>query len=142
MIAAVLDTNVVLSSQRSTSVESPNAEILARWEAGEFDWLFTDDLLEEYAEKLAEHGITEPTMTRLLGRLIRGGVLVRIEFFHLRHYPVDPDDTVFLLTALNGHASHLVTYDSDLQDVAVFYPEFIACKPLVFLAELRAAQQA
>lgn len=140
MIAAVLDTNVVLSSQRSTSPVSPNAEIIERWKAGEFAWLFTDDLLEEYAEKLTEHGIADQTMQKLLGRLILAGVQVRIEFFHLRHYPVDPDDTVFLLTALNGNASHLVTYDSDLEDVAVFYPEFLTCKPLEFLADLRAAQ--
>lgn len=47
MIAAVLDTNVVLSSQRSTSQGSPNMEIIRRWKAREFDWLFTDDVLEE-----------------------------------------------------------------------------------------------
>jgi hypothetical protein len=47
MIAAVLDTNVVLSSQRSPSPVSPNVEIVERWKASEFAWLFTDDLLEE-----------------------------------------------------------------------------------------------
>lgn len=139
MIAAVLDTNVVLSSQRSTSPGSPNAEIIRRWEAGEFAWLFTDDVLEEYAEKLTEHGIADQTIQKLFGRLILAGVQVQIGFFHLRHYPADPDDTAFLLAALNGSASHLVTYDSDLEDVAVFYPEFVTCKPLVFLADLRVA---
>lgn len=74
-----------------------------------------------------------------MGRLILAGVQVQIEFFHLRHYPVDADDTVFLLTALNGDASHMVTYDSGLEDVAVFYPEFVTCRPLEFLADLRAA---
>ena len=139
MIAAVLDTNVVLSSQKSTRPGSPNAEIIGRWEGGEFAWLFTDDLLEEYVEKLTEHGIAAKIIQKLLARLILAGVQVEIEFFHLRHYPADPDDTVFLLAALNGNASHLVTYDSDLEDVAVFYPEFVTCKPLQFLADLRTA---
>jgi hypothetical protein len=38
---------------------------------------------------------------------------------------------------LNGNATHLVSYDSHLQDIAVFYPEFITCEPLDFLADLR-----
>ncbi|WP_395742717.1 putative toxin-antitoxin system toxin component, PIN family [Prosthecobacter sp.] len=139
MIAAVLDTNVVLSSQKSKGTGSPNAEVIKRWEAGEFDWLFTNDVLEEYAEKLTEHGIADQTIQSLLGRLIFAGVEVEIDFFHLRHYPIDSDDTAFLLAALNGNASHLVTYDRDLEDVAVFYPEFVTCKPLVFLTHLRAA---
>lgn len=47
------------------------------------------------------------------------------------------DDVAFLLVALNGSATHLVTYDPHLQDVAVFYPEFITCEPLAFLSDLR-----
>lgn len=141
MISAVLDTNVVLAAERSTNATSPNAEIISRWEAGEFAWLITNDLLEEYAEKMAEHGIDEKKVQKLLARLMVAGVPVKIAFYHLRHYPVDQDDTPFLLAALNGDASHLVTYDGDLEAVGVFYPEFITCKPLEFLADLRAAPQ-
>jgi hypothetical protein len=53
MIRAALDTNVVLASQRSVTPESPNIEIVRRWRSGEFTWLYTLDLVEEYAEKLA-----------------------------------------------------------------------------------------
>ena len=137
MIRAVLDTNVVLASQRSSGSQSPNVELMQRWQAGEFEWLFTQDLVEEYVEKLLEHGIAPNKAQALLAHLFVAGVSVEITFFHLRHYPIDPDDTAFLLTALNGEATHLVTYDSDLEDVGVFYPEFITCKPLVFLAALR-----
>ncbi len=66
-----------------------------------------------------------------------GGAAVEIEFFHLRHYPSDPDDTAFLLAALNGGASHLTTYDQHLEDVGVFYPEFVTCAPIEFLGYLR-----
>ena len=138
MTRAVLDTNVVLASQRSVSPLSPNVEIVQRWQSGEFQWLFTDDIIEEYAEKLIELGITSSLVRALLARLLVGGERVDIAFFHLRHYPVDPDDTAFLLAALNGNATHLVTYHSHLEDVGVFYPEFSTCQPLAFLIELRA----
>jgi predicted nucleic acid-binding protein len=137
MIRAVIDTNVVLASQRSSHATSPNAEIVTRWAAGEFDWLHTPDIIEEYAEKLLELGVPEAKITKLLALLQVGGVQVEIAFFHLRHYPADADDTVFLLAALNGAASHLVTYDSHLQDIGVFYPEFVVCEPVEFLEALR-----
>lgn len=140
-VSAVLDTNVVLSSQLSTHPGSPNLEILTRWEASQFDWLINEDLLQEYAEKLIEHGIDQHKIIRMLSKLRLGGRWISITFFHLRHYPVDPDDTPFLLAALNGNATHLVTYDLHLEDVGVFYPEFITCKPLVFLQDLRLAVQ-
>lgn len=140
-VSAVLDTNVVLSSQLSTHPGSPNLEILARWEAAQFDWLINEDLLQEYAEKLIEHGIDQHKIILMLSKLRLGGQWIPITFFHLRHYPVDPDDTPFLLAALNGNATHLVTYDQHLEDVGVFYPEFITCKPLVFLQDLRLAVQ-
>lgn len=137
MTRAVIDTNVVLASQRSNHPTSPNVEIVARWTAGEFDWLHTPDIIEEYTEKLLELGVPNAKMTRLLALLQIGGIQVEIAFFHLRHYPADADDTAFLLAALNGNASHLVTYDEHLQDVGVFYPEFITCEPVEFLQALR-----
>lgn len=66
------------------------------------------------------------------------GESVPIAFFHVRHYPADADDTIFLLAALNGRASHLVTYDDHLHDVSHHYPEFVTCLPLAFLAALGA----
>jgi predicted nucleic acid-binding protein len=62
---------------------------------------------------------------------------IEIRFFHFRHYPVDADDTIFLLCAINGAASHLVSYDRHLLEVGIFYEEFITCKPTEFLKVLR-----
>ncbi len=139
MKRAVLDTNVMLASQKTASAQSPNAEIVRRWKVGEFTLIVTDDLLQEYAEKLIEKGIPLASRRALLRDLMLLGDQIPITFFHLRHYPVDPEDTPFLLAALNGNATHLVTYDQHLEDVGVFYPEFITCKPLVFLQDLRLA---
>jgi len=137
MLKAVLDTNVVLAARRSSSPHSPNTEIIVRWLHGEFTWLISDDILEEYGEKLLALGIPAADVRRFLKRLVADGEHTFIRFFHLRHYPCDADDTAFLLTALNGQASHLVTYDDDLAKVAVFYPEIVTCRPLEFLEALR-----
>ena len=91
----------------------------------------------EYAEKLIETGAPRALVTRFIARIFHLGEAVRIEFFHLRHYPVDADDIAFLLCALNGDATHLVTYDPHLLDLQPHYPLAI-CEPLRFLAELRA----
>lgn len=139
MIRAVIDTNVVLASQRSTSQQSPNKEIVARWQAGAFTWLITRDIIGEYAEKLLEHGVLNADSQELLAQLLIAGEAVTITFFHLHHYPADADDTPFLLAALNGDASHLVTYDEHLHTVSIFYPEFITCEPREFLTQLRGA---
>lgn len=139
MLRAVLDTNVVVAGKRSRAATSPNAEIIERWGRNEFEWLVTDDILEEYLEKLLEHGIDPGEVRQFIFEVLSLGERVTIGFFHLRHYPSDPDDTAFLLAALNGSATHLVTYDDDLVNVAVFYPEFFTCRPLEFLVALRAA---
>jgi len=136
-LRAVLDSNVVLAARRSTSVASPNAEIVSRWRAAEFTWLLTQDILNEYADKLLELGIAAADVVDLLTDLGALGELVPIHFFHVRNYPSDADDTPFLLAALNGQATHLVTYDEHLRLVGVFYPEFKTCEPLEFLVDLR-----
>ena len=59
--------------------------------------------------------------------------------FHFRHYPVDGDDVMFLLCAMNGTASHLVSYDRHLLALRTFYEdELLICEPLEFLRALRA----
>ena len=88
---------------------------------------------------LASKTTTNPTSpNRELLELVQAlGAPVGIEFFHLPRYPADADDIAFVLCALNGAASHLVTYDQHLFDVAQEYP-FVTCKPVQFLAALRA----
>ena len=44
MLRSVLDTNVVLAAKLSGHPQSPNAEIITRWMAGEFIWLVSDDV--------------------------------------------------------------------------------------------------
>ena len=114
MMRLVLDTNVVIASQQSPNEQSPNRELLTRWVAGEFVWLYSQDTLREYTRKLLEKGIAEEKIRALLSRLMIAGESVYIAFFHERNYPEDPDDIAFLLCAINGKADYLVTYDRHL----------------------------
>lgn len=139
MLRAVLDTNVVLAAKRSQHPQSPNAEIITRWMANEFAWLVSEGVVAEYAEKLLEKGIDPLKVEHFVADLLQYGEEVSIRFFHFQHYPVDMDDVAFLLVALNGSASHVVTYDEHLKDIGVFYPEFITCEPVGFLSDLRAS---
>lgn len=91
----------------------------------------------EYMEKMLEKGVDPLRVEILMADLVRFAEEVLIHFFHFRHYPVDADDVAFLLVALNGDATHLVTYDEHLKDVGVFYPEFTTCEPIAFLKDLR-----
>jgi putative PIN family toxin of toxin-antitoxin system len=140
MIKAVLDTNVVVSGKLAPGTRSPNKEILSRWIGQEYDLLYSDDVLKEYAEKLLELGAAAQVVERFIFEVMTFAHHVSIGFYHTRHYPVDSDDTMFLLAALNGRATHLVTYDEHLETVGVFYPEFKTCRPLDFLSELRLQQ--
>jgi predicted nucleic acid-binding protein len=139
MLRAVLDTNVVLAAKRSVHPQSPNAEIITCWMAGDFVWLVSDDVVTEYAEKLLEKGIDPLKVEQLVADLLQYGEEVPIRFFHFQHYPLDMDDVAFLLVAINGAATHVVTYDEHLKDVGVFYPDFITCEPVAFLTDLRAS---
>lgn len=133
---AILDTNVVLAAHRSEHPTSPNRELLDRWKAGEFTLLHSDDILLEYAEKMLEYGAAEAEVIAFMARLQVLGEAVRIEFFHLPRYPPDADDIAFVLCAINGDASHLVTYDDDLLSFTGDF-HFLICKPLIFLGTLR-----
>ncbi|MCX6868816.1 MAG: PIN domain-containing protein [Verrucomicrobia bacterium] len=139
MLRAVLDTNVVLAADRTSNPLSPNRAIMDRWLRGEFAWLVSADITAEYAEKLLAKGNRPDMVEAFLTDLFLLAETVEIRFFHFRHYPVDSDDTVFLLCAINGAATHLVTYDRHLLDVGLFYGEFQTCKPPLFLQSLAAA---
>jgi uncharacterized protein len=136
---AVADSNVIIAAQRSTHSQSPNRELIERWRAAEFELLYSADTLGEYAEKLLTLGVSRADAVAFLALMIALGEEVEIRFFHLPRYPHDADDIAFLLCAWNGLASHLVSYDEDLLKLEESYrSQFCICRPLDFLAALRA----
>lgn len=142
-LRAVLDTNVVLAAHRSRRTASPNAEIFARWRRREFVFLHSIDTLAEYAEKLLEHGVQPALIEEFIRLVARHGEVVAVKFFHFRHYPVDADDVMFVLCAVNGGGTHLVSYDRHLLSLRHNYEgELSICMPLEFLADCRTASGA
>ena len=139
-LRAVLDTNVVLAARLSPHPTSPTVEILDRWQQRELRFLYSLDTLAEYAEKLLARGIPAPEVEAFIRLVARHGEIVPIVFFHFRHYPVDSDDVMFLLCAINGRGTHLVSYDGHLLSLRPYYAgEVTICKSVEFLAECRRA---
>jgi len=139
-LRAGLDTNVLLAAARSPHKTSPTAGILDRRQRREFTLQVSLDTLSEYAEKLLSHGIPSPDVEAFITSLAVHAELMSMAFFHFCHYPVDPDDVMFLLCATNGQASHLVSYDTHLGALRCFYEkELKICEPLEFLADCRIA---
>lgn len=134
-VSAVLDTNVVYASF-SPHESSPNREIIKLWRQGKFRFLYSRDTLAEYIEKLRYFGIEKETIIEFVSVLLKEGQHVPILFYHFKNYPQDPDDVAFLLCALNGGATHIVSYDKHLLDINHLY-EITICKPIPFLQELR-----
>ncbi len=98
-------------------------------------------MLLEYVEKLIEFGLSDEMLKESVRAAGVLGEEVSIVFFHLRRDPADSDDIAFLLCAINGNATHLVTYDSGLSEIA---PDcsFAICQPLAFLDALRGSDEA
>ena len=65
------------------SCRSPNCELIERWQAREFTFLFSRDTLLEYAEKLLALGMERTAVVQFLALVSALGEVVVIEFFHL-----------------------------------------------------------
>ncbi len=137
-LKVVPDTNVVIASEKHPGVTSPNKEFFARWKNEEFELLYSDDTLLEYITTMRAQGIAETSIKKLIRAILALGREVRIRFYHLPHYPIDPDDIAFLLCAENGRATHIISYDRHLKDLEPLY-SFKVCGTLEFLRELRKA---
>jgi len=137
MVRAVLDTNVILGAFISKSHDSPNQEEIDRLENAEFVSLYSEDIILEYVALLRRKNISDRVIQKFLKSLIELSESVFIQNFHVPWYPADPDDVCFLLCAVNGQATHLVSNDKHLLDLDGKY-DFSICGTITFLTQLRA----
>ena len=137
MLRAVIDTNVVISAETTPGENTAPQEILERWRNRVVEVMISDDILIEYARILRRRGVSEKRTGELIEGFVEAATEVPIEFFHLRYYPEDPDDIAFLLCAVNGEATHIVSRDAHLLDIDFRYPELRICAPGEFLGDLR-----
>jgi putative PIN family toxin of toxin-antitoxin system len=137
VIRAVLDTSVAVAAGKSQSPSSPNRELIDRWLEGQYTLLISKDIAAEYAMKLRERGVDSQTILVFLRNLALLAEVIEIRHFHFRHYPIDENDIAFLLCAINGGATHLVSYDPHLLDLDIHYPEIDFLPPIPLLQTLR-----
>ncbi|MBF0202033.1 MAG: PIN domain-containing protein [Desulfamplus sp.] len=136
-LRTVPDTNIIIAAQ-SKNPKSPNREYYECWLNHEFELLYSEDTMFEYALKLNALGMPETDIREFILEISKLGIQIQIEFFHLRVYPEDFDDVAFVLCAENGNATHLISYDKHILDLKYRHKfDFKICKIIEFLQELR-----
>ncbi len=127
-VRIVLDTNqIVGAGSRWLDGSVANANVndhrrLLVCVAEEHAGLYCDGIIDEYLEKLLERrhplGRARKLITYIMGSFTR----IEIASESAPAPPIDPDDEIFLICALDGDADWLVSEDSDLLALKASYP--------------------
>ncbi len=110
----VPDTNVIIAFEKTTNTKSPNQEFYDRWLNDEFVLLYSKDTQLEYIKKLLEQGIDREKIIKFVNNLLNLGESVEIKIYHISGYPDDREDICFVLCAVNGNGTHIISYDRHL----------------------------
>ena len=127
-VRIVLDTNqIVGAGSRWLDGSVANANVndhrrLLVCVAEKHSGLYCDGIIDEYLEKLLERrhplGRARKLITYIMGSFIR----IEIVSESAPVPPIDPDDEIFLICALDGDADWLVSEDTDLLVLKASYP--------------------
>ena len=137
-LRAVFDTNAIIAALKSNHPDSPNVELIRRWQNGEFDLLYSLGLRSEYSEKFETRSVESQRSKQFLASLTERGILIDVPSVEVA--PVitqDPDDDVILTCATKGKATHLVTYDPHFDSLGEIYRGVQILRPLYFLYLVR-----
>jgi len=104
----VIDTNCLIAS---ISPEGGYYWLYDAFEAEQFEWLISNEILTEYIEKLTERYSEQTAL--LVYSIISAAVNVtfREPFFKWQLVEADPDDNKFADLAVAGSVDYLVTND-------------------------------
>ena len=136
----VADTNLIIS--RTISASGAAAEIMRRWQSGQFELLVSAPILVEYRRALAydrvreRHGLDDNALDTLIASLAEYAMLIDPQE-RLAVVDDDPDDK-FIECAVAGQADYLVTRDNHLLSLGASRGVAILL-PAAFLAILQAA---
>lgn len=124
----VLDSNVIIGAGSRWVMANPPAPLPNHFESSlvhsvttSHNGLLCDDILLEYAEKLEDRSHPAERIERYLGHLILVFEKVEIVRFYCEPRPSDPDDTIFILCAINGKAHFLISEDHHLLALKASY---------------------
>ena len=135
----VLDTNVIISSLLSS--KGAPAEIINRWEAGEFDVVISSPLITELERVLTYERVrkylkfSDEEIAAFLKNLRATAIVVEPEIT-LDVVKDDPDDNRVVECALAGGASYIVSGNTHLLELKE-YNQIIILNPVGFLAALK-----
>lgn len=109
----VVDTSVVIAGAAAfrgapLRPETDSGRLLLKWiEEGHFQWLYSEDILEEYKEVLKRCGVRPATIGAFINLLREEGVEVTVR--RTSTVSPDPDDDPLIACAEAGHAAFIVT---------------------------------
>lgn len=135
-LRAVLDTNVVVAALRSRNPSSPNAELLRRWQTGEFELVYSAALRAEYEEQCLAQELDPQRVALFMEQLTARGILIEVTEVEAI-ISADADDDIPLACALAGETDCLVTYDGHLLSLGNEYHGIQLLKALPFLYLVR-----
>lgn len=139
-IAFVLDTNVLISFYLGRKRDSAAATIIRLWrESRKLQLVVSEGVVQEYAEVLRRLKVDESLILRFLERLESRETVTWVNLGPRSEASRDPDDNVFLSTAISGRAAYVVSNDHDLLDISVQERKklrFSIVSPSQFLSEL------
>ena len=137
-LRAVFDTNIFVAAYLSKNPHSPTRELLRRWRQGQFELLYSDDVLVEIDEKFSTRGIRDEHKDSLLVELRDMATYVQVKPSDVK--PVisaDPDDDFVLACAVVGRADYLVSYDTHFDVLEGEYQGIKITEGLFFLQVVR-----
>lgn len=125
-VRIVLDTNqIVGAGSRWLDERAANANDHRRLlvcVAVEHSGLYCDEIIDEYLEKLLERRHPPERARRLITYIMGAFTRIAIVSESAPVPPIDPDDEIFLICALDGDADWLVSEDTGLLDLKASYP--------------------
>ena len=122
----VLDTNQIVAAGTRWLTAVPPAPVtlaqrLVSHVAENHTGLICGEIAGEYVAKLIDFGHPTGRVTEFFGWLMGAFERVPIVSRACNPQPTDPDDTIFLLCAIDGQAQLLVTEDGHLLALAAAY---------------------
>lgn len=140
-VPVVLDTNVVVGFYLSRTPRSATREIFRLWrDVRRIQLIVCDEIVAEYVDVLRRLHVDDALLRRFRERLARRATVTHVRLGPRPVASRDPDDNLFLATALAGKARFVVSSDPDLLAIPAIERRrfrFAIVSPGDFVAKLR-----
>jgi len=134
MLKVIIDTSVFVAAFGSKTNSSP-VKMIDGWVDGQFALIMSPQLLEELVAKLAQRGVSEPTLIMLVTKITEIALHIPGSYQATRLDDIDPDDNKFLAAAYEAKADYLVSVDNHLLSLKYYHGTQIL-SPALFLRAL------